>query len=588
MRVSWLGAVGSLTPRGVLRVVAARNFSHTSSPPRSRDTCVSLLTRNPRNVVSFSSVISQAHTTITLTNSSVSDQTRHDLVERLPVLPCSPDATNVAPVFLVSPAFAPCLYGRPSLCNIAVDHVFREAVHSCSVREGTIHAVFAVVDKLPLPALSSGNYPQNALDDKFRGLEQSGCEGLSVLQADRNALFGSVLQKAARRDVAAGEPEPALLYDTTVCSSGVDDSVPIEISTRVANTVFTTGQPHTLIATRWGYSKEVEKLLLQDTRHLASLRIKSPSSASSAYPSAPLHAITRPREITAGMGNVVSQISAENKTQAPVPASSELERILPEYVRKHDLENQVVAVWALIMPRVSEDKMNANNNNNNNNEPGLEDLSDSIIKGGRLHRVTGGGGGWGKKQGLLSLDPEYRYEKDVASSSELPIQRLFENQTDDEVSADPLDELPNFLLSAEDDAAASSLTAIAKPGDLVQFFVASLDRADTTAPGYVTDHNPHSYNDVLRKPSTRTFGVIPRTDEDLPPTTVEAPSSTSTDEESSDGADNVIIALPNHFGALSEKSVTWANSSADCSPDAEKQLSGTKLDVPGSRIVIES
>jgi hypothetical protein len=85
-------------------------------------------------------------------------------------------------------------------------------------------------------------------------------------------------------------------------------------------------------------------------------------------------------------------------------------------------------------------------------------LAALLAHGARLHRVLGGGGGWGEKQGLLSLDPHTRYSDDTSSAS--PFNHVLDN--DDGRSSSSLFE-----------QARRRLGEVARPGDYVQFLTAT-------------------------------------------------------------------------------------------------------------------
>lgn len=149
----------------------------------------------------------------------------------------------------------------------------------------------------------------------------------------------------------------------------------------------------------------------------------------------PLKPLTSPRRIAAGMGNILKQL--DSKSGKAEGASRELEKVVPEYVETlPDGYSRLgkVGVFARITPH----------------SPTLrEDLF--TTPGVRIHRVLSGGGGWGSKAGLLSLDPQG--ESDVGEFAQ-----NFENS----------------LLNAagHPGEAQKPQTGIVVPGQYVQFFVA--------------------------------------------------------------------------------------------------------------------
>lgn len=109
----------------------------------------------------------------------------------------------------------------------------------------------------------------------------------------------------------------------------------------------------------------------------------------------PLTPITRSRKVVSAVGNVISQLSADEETEGALPASTELEKAIPAFIEDKGIQpGEQLRVFALITPK-----------ERGSSEP--VSLEDSLReRGSHLHRVTSGGGGWGKKAGLLSVDPK--------------------------------------------------------------------------------------------------------------------------------------------------------------------------------------
>lgn len=118
----------------------------------------------------------------------------------------------------------------------------------------------------------------------------------------------------------------------------------------------------------------------------------------------PLVPVTPARRIVAGLGNILRQVDVDGR---PTPASKELEEAIPLLLaRRANKRAAVVGVWAVVYP----------------SEPvATGDVEAVLARGGHVRKVLSGGGGWGAKQGLLSLDPETRFtagageEEDVES-----------------------------------------------------------------------------------------------------------------------------------------------------------------------------
>jgi hypothetical protein len=87
--------------------------------------------------------------------------------------------------------------------------------------------------------------------------------------------------------------------------------------------------------------------------------------------------------------------------EEPIPASEELERSIRENVVTKDSRPAWYEIWAQVVPReLWTEEEGANEHYS------LLPPEHYIEHGHQFHRVLSGGGGWGKKQGLISLDPE--------------------------------------------------------------------------------------------------------------------------------------------------------------------------------------
>jgi V-type H+-transporting ATPase proteolipid subunit len=433
---------------------------------------------------------------------------------------------------------------------MVMGHVFRDAMAGADAAHNTdVYGVVTVVDKLPVPLDS-----EHALSGTLHGSS----EGISLLFADKGTLFASSSRKSLTKDVSTLELHPTILYDVSYTSES-GPALSTQVATPVASTVFTTGQPHTLISARWRFSgQETRSPFAIKMLDLAQLRIGDSSHVSSLEPFVPLRALTKARRVVTGMGNIISRLAADDPNET-VPASAGLEMRIPEYVKEHNLHHQRLAVWALVT-----DPSSCPDPNRTLDDAGY--VRDSLLRGGRLYRIMGGGGGWGKKQGLLSLDPDYGAQQDISLSPERPIDQLLEDGHKDveESSLDMLDELPSFLQHSQ---ASAELANVANPGDLVQFFIAPLDQAEAPSQK-ATGSLP------VGDETVRIFGVIPSGD------TSQAVAAPATDQ--------AIFVVHNQFGALSEKSVNFVTSKPQQLETAagNPRPSGTKIDVPGSRIVL--
>ncbi|KAI5840548.1 hypothetical protein DFP73DRAFT_612122 [Morchella snyderi] len=158
--------------------------------------------------------------------------------------------------------------------------------------------------------------------------------------------------------------------------------------------------------------------------------------------SLPLKALTPPRRIAAGLGNILKQLDHDG-AGAAVGASRELEKAVAEYVGAQDANAGGVSVFARLTP----------------GDPTGGGYVEFLAPGVRVHRVLSGGGGWGSKAGLLSLDPQG--EADVGSFAE-----GFENSVFNAVGQP----------GAEGEG--KKPTGIVTAGEWVQFFAAEVPKEE--------------------------------------------------------------------------------------------------------------
>ncbi|KAI0152557.1 hypothetical protein F4776DRAFT_38705 [Hypoxylon sp. NC0597] len=196
------------------------------------------------------------------------------------------------------------------------------------------------------------------------------------------------------------------------------DTRPLEITLPLANTVFQNGRRSTLFASRWQqrHNDSIARTLMQEKR--AQTIIPHANSAGHATPILPLLPLTPPRKIVAGLGNIVRQVEVNG---SPTPASKELEGLIPkvfDHRSKQDASYSPgpIGVWCWVIPpqvvanqNLLDLKVFQPESSQSEAELSLDAMSvfsELISSGCRLHKILSGGGGWGLKQGLLSIDPE--------------------------------------------------------------------------------------------------------------------------------------------------------------------------------------
>jgi len=336
----------------------------------------------------------------------------------------------------------------------------------------------------------------------------------------------------------------------------------------LAKTIFHNGHPHTMHSSSWIENNVTERfeLVQQQTHEHASVTIplevlneERRLLTKRWLITTPLIPLTPPREVTASMGNIIRQIGGVD-----VPASHELETAVVDFFEENDMPVQSAAVWALVIPRETANKLEAEGtlvlmhmDKERQRQKAMvpfrateqqpRDLFSSVpyllmLRGARLHKVLSGGGGWGKKAGLLSLDPESTYSSIDPTS---PGRNL------------DLDGLINEPTPVQE---------VASPGDYIRFYI---------YPNLPEEAFPHLYRDMSMRNTTRVqgldFGALPSTMDDM--------DSSYIDSTSYWQQDAIPVRLyDRQFGALSEGGM-----SVEITDDNGTQTTMSKVDVPYAR-----
>ena len=267
-------------------------------------------------------------------------------------------------------------------------------------------SISAVVDALPLP--SKG----------MRSADVKAGEGLAIWLSSRQGR--SIRGWPAAK--AGDEPTTTLsffsrgkmpLSSLSSSEDGLpgDPQISRHVTLPVANTVFVNGQRTTLYENAW----EIESsgLGMGEIRHGDKTPVASYPVSLKCSPyelmtcgSAPLRALTEPRLVVGSMGNVLSQIEVDGKA---VPASQELEKAVSAFIKSNptSTEQGPLLVFALLRSKqVSAFGSDVDGAHG--------DFTSSLIttlwEGAQLYKCTGGGGGWGTRQGFLSLEPARDFE----------------------------------------------------------------------------------------------------------------------------------------------------------------------------------
>ena len=305
----------------------------------------------------------------------------------------------------------------------------------------------------------------------------------------------------------------------------------------LANTIFRTGQSSTCFAQRFSLTRNADEGL--DVRPLSSRSLKKQTIVIQGFPSNPrcsacksdLRPITEPRVVKAAVGNILRTLQDMHEAMPPFPASHELEAAVARQRVQRLNREQRPGVWALVQPREVLQKLGKSVEST--------DLLRHFDSGARLHKILSGGGGWGSKQGLLSLDPICKSE-------------LSESESNSSV--------PPWLRETEDGLGFQTFEQTVKPGDLVTFFAAQ--EYTTSASTWIPE--PHQ--------ASLAFGICSALDDEC-------------DSHPKDVADNSVHVEVNHFGISSSKGleliVSAVNSKNDGKPSTQDELLvRTKLDAP--------
>ncbi|KAE8355168.1 hypothetical protein BDV28DRAFT_155575 [Aspergillus coremiiformis] len=466
--------------------------------------------------------------------------TPDDILSSLPSIPPSLAESNSIPILLLTPSFAQ----WADTTNLFVEQCINRLYCNTPPRDSTkpVHAIVAVVDKLPDIRAGRKDSTGNSI------VAES--EGLSLLFVSKESVQGKA---ATPRRIRSSEAEDAALVFSFQAEDNVTGRRAVhEVGLRLANTLFNNGNENTLFGTRWSYNFSSSNFTLDRSIGLSQCRVASVVNSVRNSLKFPLHPVGQRREVISGMGNILRQLAKHSNgtSKDPMPASSELEKELPRYIEEHDIADHRVSVWALV---------ESPSDRSQSGTDGSQDrLVDSIQAGGKLHRVMSGGGGWGKKQGLLSLDYETSFLEAYNDNGVLTLDNLFSPcGTSTVQTTQPLFDITTTSSVSN----LSSLSQAARPGDYVQFYV-------SVKPDQISSGQPE-WQGLQEGAISYHFGVV--FDHEMVMNHM---------EKSAPPKD--LIVIPNCFGALSEKAITYSQPIHTKSDEGILE-SGTKIDIPGSR-----
>ncbi|KAJ4364885.1 hypothetical protein N0V85_009266 [Neurospora sp. IMI 360204] len=303
------------------------------------------------------------------------------------------------------------------------------------------------------------------------------------------------------------------------------DNRPVQVTLPLANTSYATSTaaqqrgttPHILEVSAWARSPEKQKLrpihVEANTRTHVTIQttsLKQPWPSETWFQLLP---ITSPRKIVSGLGNILKQVEIDGES---APASKELEHVIPKLLSmrasshrpiKKTSDSHAVKVWALIIPDEVYQKYAKLQPlfdlsmqfppvlDLSKQFPPVFDLSMQfpppfdlesattadekrlagrcskalqglLVAGCHIREILSGGGGWGAKQGLLSLDPQ---DRDNCRKTSTTSSKDSENNEAEEDDDDDMEGLERFLRTLRGE---QNVGDIASPGSWVQFFVA--------------------------------------------------------------------------------------------------------------------
>jgi hypothetical protein len=378
-----------------------------------------------------------------------------------------------------------------------------------------IRSSVAVIDRLPSPVRVSDPAKANSSNRKAETIY--GHEGIA-LWIDSMRSNPDIL-----RDPINENPNERLVRMTFVRPKHSWDSL-TAIEIPPANTLFVNGSQNTMFQDNWAVSSSAgPKLRRAGPRQpLKTLEFFIPSDAPTF--NAPIEALTRRREIVSSMGNIIRRVKS-HQHQEPVPASAELEEKVPQYLARRRDTRGTLVVFALVSPPGPMEMPGLDEPTQSSEETipeaDMSFLRLALLKGSHLHRVTSGGGGWGKKQGLLSLDPAFDFRKYEDTGS-----------------------LEAMFAAEGSDHRANSMNAV-NPGDFVQFFASFTQEKSTIQNSdlYIAeDVNTSDWEGIKWMDSTllhTIVGSLPSQDEFL------------MSPQEGKQTESQIIGIPAHFGVLS-------------------------------------
>ncbi|KAF1986437.1 hypothetical protein K402DRAFT_89196 [Aulographum hederae CBS 113979] len=424
-------------------------------------------------------------------------------------------------------------------------------------------AIGAVVDLLPeppsLPRNSHALKQFKELSGQDRVLQPhhstpAGREGLAYCVANSDCV-----ETVPDSPDRSRTPSLRTVTIRNICPvhESVPDGLAESCQVPLANTIFQNGNDSTLFISHWTRGRHPGPLHLvrSDIIKSAAFSISRPLGSLTTELIVPLLPLTLFCRMASGMGNILRTVKGAKDDSREFPASVELEKAVSSYFRATGLPPHPLTVWALIIPAKSYNEYRRRigqyvtefdwdgDQNTNTLSPKWETRKPifpfhllAARLGGSLRKVLSGGGGWGKKAGLLSLDPAWSF--DGGSDG------VF-----DDTGGPPGWDLDETFSSDR------ALKNIVKTGDYIQF---------CTTTNRILEQTPPT-GDLS---SSLIVGTAARRSDE----------SSDGPESSDPPTETKMLVYADHFGVLSEKGISLSSKS---------NHTRTKLDVPNSWLVVK-
>ncbi|KAL9120058.1 MAG: hypothetical protein Q9187_003387 [Circinaria calcarea] len=427
----------------------------------------------------------------------------------------SPSATPLVVLF-VTPALTALL----SNANGFIPNVLPQAFQDLATGQ-EIDVLAAVVDQISYP-------PRVRLLGSGLGGDglKYGSEGVSMLVGNSGAMapdLWSPRDQICERETMSIEQRCSLTFITQPPTNAATvrkasgflwkPVVSRSVELPLANTLFQSGKTSTFFAQRWvvtetQYGKPRLKRVKHSILHQQNLKFTHQVGiGQGAFHTSLYDYLTPPQIVTASMGNIIRRFQVGDDAGKDEPASTKLEEAMS--LRRGDSESLpfMSEVWAQVIPRELW----------SSHPRPLPAGVEMTNQGYRFHRVLSGGGGWGNKQGLLSLDPDSTFHRPGNNTN-----GVFGDGHDSQ--------------SEQHEA----FGEVVRPGDAVRFLLFNDRRVPQDE---VHSHFTGSQPLMLIGPPSFRIGTIPSTIDGLP-------DSGKPLNKAADMPDYIVF--KGHFGALSE------------------------------------